>query len=131
MGINSSNFDENLLLAILSKFKLTSLEVWDGDKDEDILFSLLQMSSTQETLEHFRIFFLDISKCTYVVGLLAEFKRIKTIKITWNYSKYNDKLEEWKLKIEQFKEILKIKHSHIEIDIKYWKDKSLKLISLN
>ena len=79
--INNTNFDETLLLDILSKFKLASLRVYVGDKDEDIFMSLLQMSSIQETLEHFEIDNLDIFKCTSVIELLVEFKRIKSVRI--------------------------------------------------
>ena len=115
--INNTNFDETLLLDILSKFKLTSLGVYVGDKDEDIFMSLLQMPSIQETLEHFEIDNLDIFKCTFVIELLVEFKRIKSVRINWLHSLNDDELDEWKVKIEHFEEILKKKHSDIEINI--------------
>ena len=116
--INKTNFDETLLLAIFSKFKLTSLVVGFGNRDEYIFMRLLQMSPIQETLEDFTIYDLDISECTSVVELLVEFESIKTIKIVF-YFNDDDKLEEWKLKIEQFEKIMKKKHSEIYIDINY------------
>ena len=117
-GINSANYDETLLLSILSKFKLESLVVHDGDWDETIFMLLLRMPSIKETLEHLSIYRLDISKCTSVIELLLEFKRIKSIRIYWHYNTNDDvdEIEEWKLKIEQFEEKLKNKHSEIEID---------------
>ena len=118
-GINNTNFDETLLLAILSKFKLTSLVVQNGDKDEYIFMSLLQMASIQETLDNFIIYELNIFKCTSVVDLLVEFKKIKTTVIYFspftNIDK--DKLEELKQEIWQFEKKLKKKHSEIEISI--------------
>ena len=75
--VDNTSIDETLLLAILSKFKLTSLLVDYQGKDEYIFMPLLQMPSIQETLEHFTIERLDISKCTSVIELLVEFKRIK------------------------------------------------------
>ena len=118
--INKTNYDETLLLDILSKFKLASLVVRNGDKDEDIFMQLLQIPSIQGTLEHLIIYFLDICKCTSVIDLFVEFKRIKTIRILyWEYSKDEDKLEELKLEIEQFKRKLKKKHSEIKININY------------
>ena len=117
-GINNTNFDETLLLAILSKFKLTSLKVCNGDKDEDIFMSLLHTPSVQETLEHFRIEKLDIYKCSSVIDLLVEFKRIKTIIIEWDYNA-RDKIKQWKQKIRQFEEIMWKKHSKIWISIEY------------
>ena len=80
-NINNANFDETLLLSILSKFKLTSLRIWDGNKDENIFMLLLQIPSIQDSLEHFYIRFLDISKCTSVIDMLFEFNRIKKIEI--------------------------------------------------
>ena len=77
---------------------------------------LLQMPSIQETLEHFDILKLDISKCIFVIDLLVEFKRIKTIRIEWKYSK-DDKLEELKLAIKKFEKKLIKKHPEIDIDI--------------
>ena len=118
-GINTANYDETLLLSILSKFKLTSLGVYWGD--EDVFMQLLKIPLIQETLEHFTIERLDISRCTSVFELLVEFKRIKTIEIIWDYFKNDDEFEEWKLEIEQFKENIKKKHSEIEIKIDYEK----------
>ena len=118
-NINSTNIDETLLLTILSKFKLTSLRVYNGDEDEFLYMQLLQMPSIQETLEIFTIYSLNIFKCTSIAELLVEFKRIKTITIEWLHSLNDDKLEEWKLEIEQFENKLKEKHSEIEIDIYY------------
>ena len=115
-GINSANYNGNRLLAILSKFKLTSLGVYWGD--EDIFMQLLKIPSIQETLEHFTIERLDISRCTSVFELLVQFKRLKTIEIIWEYSE-DDKLEECKQKIEQFKKNMRKKHSEIEIQIDY------------
>ena len=115
--INKTNYDETLLLSILSKFKLTSLVVCDGNKDKNIFMKLLKIPLIQETLEHFKIFGLISSKCIYVVELLVEFKRINTIGITWFYSKDDDKIVEWKQEIRQFKKELKKKHSEIEIYI--------------
>ena len=77
--------------------------------------SLLQTPSIQQTLEHFDISQLDISKCTSVIDLLVEFKRINIVRIGCYY--YDDGLDEWKQKIEQFKEIMKKKHSEIDIKI--------------
>ena len=114
--INKTNFDEILLLAILSKFKLTSLKVRFRYKDENIFMQLLQMPSIQETLEHFRISNLDALECTSVFELLVEFKRIKTIKIEWEYSD-DDKIEELKQEIQKFKKELRKKYSEIEINI--------------
>ena len=88
------------------------------DKYDYILMSLLQIPSIQETLEHIYIENQDISLCTSAFELLVEFKSIKTVKIIRYYSK-DDKLEEWKLKINQFEEILKKKHPKINIYI--WK----------
>ena len=119
--IDNINFDETLILSILSKFKITSFVDRDGIIDENIFLSLLQIPSIQETLEHFRINNLDISKCTSVVDLLVEFKRINIVRIGCYY--YDDGLDEWKQKIEQFKEIMKKRHSEIDIkiDTKYRK----------
>ena len=78
---------------------------------------LLQMPSIQETLEHFDILKLDISKCTSVIDLFVEFKRINTIRIEWKYSK-DDKLEELKIAIKKFKKKLRKTHPEIEIDIR-------------
>ena len=122
-GINKTNFDETLLLSILSKFKLTSLRVWLRNKEEDIFMSLLQIPSIQETLEHFRISHLNIFKCTSVVGLIVEFKRIKTVKVLWDYSK-NEKYEEFKQKIQKFEKELRKKHSEIDISIIYHRKKN-------
>ena len=122
-NINSTNIDETLLLTILSKFKLTSLRVYNGDEDEFLYMQLLQMPSIQETLEIFTIYSLNIFKFTSIAELLIDFKRIKTITIEWLHSLNDDKLEEWKLKIEQFENKLKEKHSEIEIDI-YYEDRS-------
>ena len=119
-GINNTNYDETLLLSILSKFKLTSLVVGVGNSDENIVKSLLQMPSIQETLEHFEINNLYLSKCSSVVELLIEFKRIKKVEIRWSCIKNyvgDDKLEECKLEFEQFVKKLKEKHSEIEIKI--------------
>ena len=117
--IDDTNFDENLLLSILSKFKLTSLVIRDGNRDEYIFIELLQMPSIQETLEHFRIKSSNIFSCTSVIELLVELKKIKKIRIEWGYYKNveDNKVDEWKLKIEQFETKLKKKHSQIEIDI--------------
>ena len=114
--VNITNFDKTLLLAILSNFKLTSLAVHDGN--EDILITLLQIASIQETLEHFNIKRLNIFECTSVVDLLVEFKRIKTVRINWYYFD-DDTLEQLKLEIGQFKRKLRKKHSQIYIDIGY------------
>ena len=84
---------------------------------------LLQIPSIQETLEEFIINDLDIFKCTSVVELLVEFKRIKYIEIWWVHSLNDDELEEWKLKIKQFEEKLRKKHSNIKIRIVYLKKK--------
>ena len=119
-GIKYTNFDETLLLAILSKFKLTSLRAECDGTDEDNWITILQIPSIQETLEHFTIYKLDIFKCTSIIELLVEFKRIKAIEIFWYYS-YDDKLKELKLEIKQFKRKLKKKHSEIEIEINYKK----------
>ena len=117
--INKTNFDETLLLATLSKFKLTSLSAGCKGTDEDILITLLKTPSIQETLEHFNIYKLDIFEYISVIELLVEFKRIKTIEILfWEYSE-DDKLGELKLKIEQFEKKLRKKHSEIDIDIIY------------
>ena len=128
--INKTNYDETLLLAILSKFKLTSLRVlnlnWNKDECEDILMTLLQIPSIQETLEHFTIDFLDNSKYTSVFELLVEFKRIKRIKIGICYSK-DDKFEELKKEIKQFEKKLRKKHSENEIYIDYVKRKMIKI----
>ena len=117
-NINNANFDETLLLAILSKFKLTSLRIWDGNKDENIFMLLLQIPSIQDSLEHFYIRFIDISKCTSVIDMLFEFNRIKKIEIKWGYSK-DDKLGELYREIKQSERKMRKKHSEIEIDIKY------------
>ena len=114
---DNTNFDETLLLGILPKFKLTSLEDHDGIIDADILIELLQMPSIQETLEHFDIERLDISKCTSVVRLFLEFKRIKSIEIRLYSDDNNDEVEEFKLKIEQFEGEIKKKHPGIYIYI--------------
>ena len=84
-----------------------------------MFMSLLKIPSIQETLEHFKIYNLDISKCTSVIDLFVGFKRIKRIEIFWYYSKDEDKLEELKLEIEQFKRKLRKKHSEIQINIDY------------
>ena len=122
-GINDTNFDETLLLAIFPKFDLTSLVVWSGDEDEDIFMSLLQTPSVHETLEHFRIKNLDIFKCTSVIELFIQFKRIKAIEIRWHSSKNDDddELKEWILEINQFEGKLREKHSEVEIYIDYQK----------
>ena len=113
---DETDYDETLLLSVLSKFKLTSLEIeWDS-RDEYIFTQLLQIASIQETLEDFRIEDLDASIYTSAVDLLVELKRIKTIWIRWMYKSF-DELEEWKPKIKQFKKKLRMKHSEIEIDI--------------
>ena len=121
--MNNTSFDETLLSSILSKFRLTSLVVDCGSTDKGIFMQLLQMTSIQETLEHFRIKRLRISKCTPVIDILVEFKRIKAISITCNYSKDDEEsqLEEWKLKTKQFENKMKKKHSEIEIYIDYQK----------
>ena len=116
-GINTANYDETLLLSILSNFQLTSLRVHCTNKDENIFMQLLQIPSIQETLEHLYIYSLNIFECTSVIELLVEFKRIKTVKINLHYSKDKDKIEELKQKIEQFKKELRKKHSEIEISI--------------
>ena len=116
-GINTANYDETLLLSILSNFQLTSLRVHCTNKDENIFMQLLQIPSIQETLEHLYIQQLDISECTSVIELLVEFKTIKTVKINLHYSKDEDKIEELKQKIEQFKKELRKKHSEIEISL--------------
>ena len=116
-GINNTNFDETLLLSILSNFQLTSLRVHCTNKDENIFMQLLQIPSIQETLEHLYIYSLNIFECTSVIELLVEFKTIKTVKILLHYSKDEDKIEELKQKIEQFKKELRKKHSEIEISI--------------
>ena len=100
---------------------VTSLVVHNGDEDENIFMSLLQIPSIQETLDDFTIYDLDISECTSVVKLLVEFERIKTVKIEWLHSLDDDEFEEWKLKIKQFEKILKKKHSQIHIYIGYRK----------
>ena len=82
-----------------------------------MFMQLLQMPSIQETLEHFRIHNLVISKCTSVIGLLVEFKRIKTVTISRRYSAKDGKLEELILEIQQFKKELRKKHSEIKICI--------------
>ena len=117
--IDNTNFDETLLLSIFSKLKLTSLEVWSGHKDKDILKLLLQTPSIQETLEHFRIDKLDIFKCFSFIELLVKFKRIKTVKIGWSNSKCysDDLLEELKLQIKQSEAKIKEKHSETKIKI--------------
>ena len=115
--IDCAYYDKTLLLSILSKFKLTSLEIDRGDRDEYMLMSLLQMTSIQETLEDVTIISLDIFKCTSVFELLAEFKRINVIRIGWSYDDCNDEVKEWKLKIKQFEEEMKKKNSEIYIDI--------------
>ena len=119
--INNANFDETLLLSILSKFKLTSLVVRYEDEDEDFFMKLLKIPSIQETLEHFNIYDLYILKCASVFELLVEFKRIKTIWIVWQYSKAdnNDELEEWQMEIKQFDKKMKKKHSEIKIKFDY------------
>ena len=76
------------------------------------------MSSVQETLEYFSIYWLYIFKCTSVIELLFKFKRFKSIKIRWYYDSYDD-LAEWKLEIEQFEKKMRKKHSEIDIDITY------------
>ena len=116
-GINNTNFDETLLLSILSNFQLTSLRVHCTNKDENIFMQLLQIPSIQETLEHLYIYSLNIFECTSVIELLVEFKTIKTVKILLHYSKDEDKIEELKQKIEQFKKELRKKHSEIEISL--------------
>ena len=116
-GINNTNFDETLLLSILSNFQLTSLRVHCTNKDENIFMQLLQIPSIQETLEHLYINSLNIFECTSVIELLVEFKTIKTVKILLHYSKDEDKLEELKQKIEQFRKELRKKHSEIEISL--------------
>ena len=76
------------------------------------------MDLIQETLESFTIDWLDISNCPSVVELLIEFKRIKTIRVRWHHSNYeNDAIEEYRLKIWQFEQKLKKKHSEINIYI--------------
>ena len=119
--INKTNYDETLLSAILSKFKLTSLEVWNFGRNKDqyeyILMTLLQIPSIQETLEHFDIHGLDILGCTSIFELLVEFKRIKTVEIGLRYTKDDDKLEELKQKIQKIKKEVRKKHSEIEISI--------------
>ena len=112
--INSTNFDETLLLAILSKFKLTSLEVRNGD--EDIFMSLLQMASIQETLEHFKIKHLHISKLASVLYLLDEFNRINSIRIIWKYYE-DDKLE--KLRPEVLQIIRKLRKKQLKFKIRF------------
>ena len=90
--------------------------------DKGILMQLLQIISIQETLEHFSINSLDMLDCTSVTELLFEFKRIKTIEIIWHYlsNEYeDDELEEWKLEIKQFNKKMKMKHSQIDIYIRY------------
>ena len=118
---HSEHFVFNTLLkSILSKFELTSLVVRDGNKDEDIFMSFLQIVSIQETLEHFIIYSLYIFKCISVVEQLVEFKRIKAIRIECYYSN-DDKFEELKLDIKQFEKKLKKKCSEIEIYLGYQK----------
>ena len=78
------------------------------------------MPSIQENLEHFTKSDLDIFECISIVELLAEFKRIKTISMRCHYDG-DYELRVWKLKIEQFKNIMKKKHSEIEISIDYLK----------
>ena len=82
---------------------------------------LLQTPSVHETLEHFRIKNLDIFKWASVFELFIKFKRIKAIEIRWHSSKNDedDELEKWILKINQFEEKLRKKHSEIEIEIYY------------
>ena len=80
---------------------------------------LLQIPSIQENLEHLGIDYLDFSKCTSVINLLAEFKRIKRIEIEWFYNDNNDEVKEWKQKIKQFNKKMKKKHLEIEISIDY------------
>ena len=80
---------------------------------------LLQTPLIQETLEHLYITFLDIFECTSAIDLIVEFKRIKTVEIHWEYSEYEDKLQELKLEIKQFEEKLRKKHSQIKIKVDY------------
>ena len=119
--INKTNYDETLLLPILSKFKLTSLEVWNFDRSKDeyeyILMQLLQIPSIQETLEHLYINLLDIFECISVAELLVEFKRIKTVTIGCLLKYKTDKIEELKQKVPKNKKELRKKHSEIEISI--------------
>ena len=118
--IENTNYDEALLLEILSKFKLTSLVINFGNTNEDILNSLLQTHSIQKTLEHFSIYNLDVSKCTDVIKLFDEFKRIKTIKIIYHFPEDEDKneeIKELKMKMKQLEDKMKQKHSEIKINI--------------
>ena len=83
---------------------------------------LLQIPSIQETLEHFTIYSLDVSKCNSVFELLVEFKRVKYIRIEWGSEdddKDEDKLVEWKLKVKKFYQTMNKKHSRTDIDIRY------------
>ena len=119
--IENTNYDEALLLEILLKFKLTSLTIHNGDRDENILNSLLKTHSIQETLEHFSIYNLGLSKCTDVIKLFDEFKRIKTITIIYHHPEADDgnkEIEEQKLNMEQLVDKMKQKHSKIEINIR-------------
>ena len=122
--INKTNYDETLLLSILSKFKLTSLEVLNlnqnKDKYEYVLMQLLQISLIQETLEHLSISELDILGCISVAELLVEFKRIKTVTIRLLRYYKTDNIEELKQKIQKFKKELRKKHSEIEFCINYY-----------
>ena len=121
-GINKTNYDETLLLTILSKFKLSSLGAFNGIKDnnEGILMKLLQIPSIQETLEHLFINCFYIFDRTSVIELLFELKAIKTLKIAYSEDIENyDNYEKLILEIEQFEEKLKKKHPKTEILIYY------------
>ena len=116
--IDKTEFDESILLVILSKFKLTSLRICELDEYvyENIFMPLLQLPSIQENLEHFETNERDIFECSSIFELLVEFKRIKTVKIFIDY--YNkDIIERLKQKIQKFKKELREKHSEIEISI--------------